>query len=375
MPLNQTILLAVTGMSPAVLTETVWALAQERPPMVPDRVVAVAAQKAKRLLADLEKSFPGRVATFEATLAARLMVNLAGGVVENAGMAMDRCFGMPLLPGSAVKGLARSQALADISAADGADKAKLLRNAMALFGYGAHDVRGDFAVAGGGPEARRVAQALGGDDFRGCASFLPAYPTTKAPLVVEMVNPHYPEYYSGKRPKAKDNESPIPNYFPAVEAGATFGFAVWLNRLPNLPDLEAGALLRQAREWLERAVTIKGAGAKTGAGYGWFELGRPSGVPASVPVPPAQAPQLSPGDACISRWRDKLATKDNFPVALPEILALTEVEELRRVFEAVVPELERKRNRKTSPYWQAFTSGRHGETGKAILNRLAFKLI
>jgi len=37
----QTILLAVTGMSPAVLTETIWALAHEVIPIIPDRVVIV----------------------------------------------------------------------------------------------------------------------------------------------------------------------------------------------------------------------------------------------------------------------------------------------------------------------------------------------
>src|ERR1039458_8074460 len=36
-----TILLAVTGMSPAVLTATVWALAQEKEPVIPDRVVVI----------------------------------------------------------------------------------------------------------------------------------------------------------------------------------------------------------------------------------------------------------------------------------------------------------------------------------------------
>ena len=36
-----TILLAVTGMSPAILTETVWALAHEKPAIIPERVVAV----------------------------------------------------------------------------------------------------------------------------------------------------------------------------------------------------------------------------------------------------------------------------------------------------------------------------------------------
>ena len=61
MPLNQTILLAVTGMSPAVLTETVWALAQERPPMVPDRVVVVTTLPGKaRLEAELLQPVPER---------------------------------------------------------------------------------------------------------------------------------------------------------------------------------------------------------------------------------------------------------------------------------------------------------------------------
>jgi CRISPR-associated protein (TIGR02584 family) len=40
-PPSGTILFAVTGMSPAVITETVWALARETPPVIPDRVVVV----------------------------------------------------------------------------------------------------------------------------------------------------------------------------------------------------------------------------------------------------------------------------------------------------------------------------------------------
>ena len=40
-PQPSTILLAVTGMSPAILTETVWALAQEKEPVIPDRVVVI----------------------------------------------------------------------------------------------------------------------------------------------------------------------------------------------------------------------------------------------------------------------------------------------------------------------------------------------
>jgi len=46
-----------------------------------------------------------------AQLQSRLMVNMAGGVMENAGLCLDR-FGLPYIPGSAVKGCARRAALA-----------------------------------------------------------------------------------------------------------------------------------------------------------------------------------------------------------------------------------------------------------------------
>ncbi len=340
-----------------------------------------ATTNATRFLADLDKAYSGRVVTFEATLGARLMVNMAGGVIENAGIALDRCFGLPFIPGSAVKGIARAQALWEIHAAKAEDKSRMLRLAMLLFGYGSNDIKGDFAWAGGASEARAVAAEIGSTDFKGGACFLPAYPTTPPTLVVDMVNPHYPEYYRGKRQRATDDESPIPNYFPAVEAGSSFGFAVLLNRVTQLNGITPEDLLRQAKEWLQHAVTRKGVGAKTAAGYGWFEIGRkqPAAAPGGAcsgpaPAAPAATP-ASPADALIAKWRGKLTTSGNFPAALPELAALTDDAELKRVFEAVIPENERRRNRKNSPYWQSFTSGRHGEAGKKILARVGFKLV
>ena len=85
-------------------------------------LVKVGNENAARFLADVGQSFQGHVVTFEATLGSRMMVNLAGGVVENAGIALDRCFGLPLIPGSAVKGISRVQALWDIHEAKGDEK-------------------------------------------------------------------------------------------------------------------------------------------------------------------------------------------------------------------------------------------------------------
>lgn len=47
-PQPETILLAVTGMSSAILTETVWALAQENPPVLPDSVVVLTTSVGKK---------------------------------------------------------------------------------------------------------------------------------------------------------------------------------------------------------------------------------------------------------------------------------------------------------------------------------------
>ena len=44
------VLLAVTGMSPAVLTETIWALAQEVPPVLPSQVIVVTTSEGRREL-------------------------------------------------------------------------------------------------------------------------------------------------------------------------------------------------------------------------------------------------------------------------------------------------------------------------------------
>lgn len=242
-------------------------------------LVRSANDNARRMLKELQQAHPDRVITFEATLGGRLLVNMAGGVIENAGICLDRCFGLPFIPGSAVKGIARSQALWEIKNATNGIRQQLLTQAMPIFGYGKTDLsgNGDWAWAAGEEAARAVAASLKTDEFKGCACFLPAYPTTAPELVADMVNPHYSQYYRGKHPRATDDENPVPNYFPAVEAGSAFGFAVLLNRVPDGHNIQQ--MLDAARGWIERAITEKGAGAKTAAGYGWFQLGAPKATP------------------------------------------------------------------------------------------------
>ena len=47
---NRTILVAGMGTSPAVLTETVWALAHQAQPVVPDEIVVITTKSGKDAL-------------------------------------------------------------------------------------------------------------------------------------------------------------------------------------------------------------------------------------------------------------------------------------------------------------------------------------
>ena len=333
--------------------------------------------KSNTLKNEIISTYGDSAASFSAKLGARMMINMAGGVIENAGISLDRLFGLPFIPGSAVKGIARQEALWDIHTADASAKEVLLKNALLAFGYGAHDITGDFAWAAGRELASQESRKIDADELKGCIAFFPAYPSTNPKVVVDMVNPHYPRYYSGQALTAEDTESPIPNYFPAVESGAEFLFSIVALR--EIADVSTDDLLNQAVTWLKNAISRRGLGAKTAAGYGWFQtsLSPQNGTTSSLSAPTGPSPLLEPADELIAKWANKLNTSGNFPVALPEIVALADDVVLKKVFEAVIPENERRKlthnpKWKNQPYWQSFLNGRHTESARKILTRLGY---
>jgi CRISPR/Cas system CMR subunit Cmr6 (Cas7 group RAMP superfamily) len=242
-----------------------------------------------------------------AQLQGRLMVNMAGGVMENAGLCLDR-FGMPYIPGSAVKGCARRMAIQELLEAREAAKpanelAQLLASIALAFGWGEEDwsdqkkdgrFKSDFAYAVSGglwlDILRECGQLLLGKETEsakdfghvaGRISFLPAHVvdikmgkaeglSTDVPalgkLELDVVTCHHGDYYKSENPNAiaTDTEDPVPVFFPAVAAGHIFAFA--LRPLRGADDL----LVARARTWLASGLASFGIGAKTAAGYGWF---------------------------------------------------------------------------------------------------------
>ena len=321
-----------------------------------------------------------------------MLVNLAGGVIENAGISLDRCFGLPFIPGSAVKGLTRSQALREIHDAGESAKAPLLRRAMLLFGYGQHDLKGDFAWAATAEVAQTTAAEIGALEYKGCACFLPAYPTNEATIVVDMLNPHYPQYYAGNEPHALDIDNPVPNYFPAVEIGSRFGFAVLLNRVPNIGAVTGKELLDQAKQWLERVITRRGVGAKTAAGYGWFRS-KTTDAAAKVPVhsdlfaPSEDTPEAvsmarqalganlpDEGQTVYLKWCNQTINGMTMP-ALTRDLDKLSPEAALAVLEVLLPEAAKLNRSRQQSFWADFTNPGKNPKGAMLLDKLGVILV
>ncbi len=204
-------------------------------------------------------------------------------------------YGFPILPGSSVKGVARARAL--IAIADWVNDPNLSLRQLdeTLSADGETDSKERKLYEewrkGQPEEVQKLA-----DDFRaifgttaaaGRVVFLDAIPATKPTLELDIMNPHYPKYYSGEEPPT-DWQSPVPVYFLTVASGTEFRFAVgWRGPL----DAEGQRLRDLAKEWLVAGLTELGAGAKTSAGYGYFQ----------PPPQPAQPVTTAPTVATASR--------------------------------------------------------------------------
>ena len=114
------------------------------------------------------------------------------------------------------------------------------------------------------------------------------------------------ELYGSKPPYIPTSVSSVPkNFFPAVEKGAEFRFAIAPTARATEEDMAF------AEKALVSAITLHGVGAKTAAGYGWFEYDA------------TDYAALEPDAAKLEEWEAALpsATKQKKEfVKLPEIV-------------------------------------------------------
>jgi CRISPR-associated protein Cmr6 len=231
----------------------------------------------------------------------RLVVGLGDRGALEMGFTFHRIYGFPIIPGSAVKGLARAAALCEIAEAEGVSsssvqeagertkrkrKTPLEKLEVALL---ARDERvtdltvrrkmqGDEAEAlqalrEEAPEMDwgahqsligRFRAVFGTLHAAGQSIFLDGVPAEPPTLKPDVMNVHYAEYYRGPKPPTDYlNPNPIP--FLTVAGESPFLFAVGWRGVRNEGAHAA------AEGWLKKGLSELGVGAKTAAGYGYFK--------------------------------------------------------------------------------------------------------
>jgi len=165
----------------------------------------------------------------------RLVVGLGASHFHETSMTFHHIYGIPYIPGSAVKGITRHWVI------------------LSKFHNNEEEALND--------KGEKFPKIFGTQKEQGKVIFMDAYPVEKFKLVLDIMNPHYPDYYSRGEPPA-DWQTPNPIQFLTVEKGI---FKFYLLSKDS-------KLLTQASDWLKEALEMFGIGAKTSLGYGVFEV-------------------------------------------------------------------------------------------------------
>lgn len=167
----------------------------------------------------------------------RLAIGLGNPNAAEIGFALDHATGLPVIPGSSLKGLARAGA-------------RLLDEEAAAF-----EVLGSPSS----PDAREAGRS-------GTVILLDALPETWPPpgggFEIDVVTRHHDPGKLAEQKTPLDTDEPSPVHFLVVTAGVRFVIRL----LPRRPGSSGD--VATAWRWLERAGSLLGAGGKTAVGYG-----------------------------------------------------------------------------------------------------------
>lgn len=174
-------------------------------------------------------------------------------VLENVGIYCDRSTGLPVIPGSGIKGVLSTWATWEANQNDdlsfpAPDKWIVQRK----------DYMSDYG--------RRIfgCDSSAGSEHAGDLIFVGAYPKNLPVLGLDLVNPHHDEIGNVKIRLT-------PSAFLCIQPGTQWEFVFYAR--PGTTD--AVTLLDTTERWLRECLEQLGLGAKTAAGYGRFSVSSP----------------------------------------------------------------------------------------------------
>jgi len=217
-----------------------------------------------------KNNLPCPETSFMAELASSLAIGLGNESPIEVGLTVHHTYGMPIIPGSAIKGLCR-------------------RGATQLKQQNQITDEQFFVIFGSTKEN-------GGKDSAGYVTFYDALYDPDSvegkPFHRDVITVHHQEYYGSKgQSPPTDFDDPTPVPFLVVKKGARFFFAV------HAPSKEWGDFTMKLLKW---SLANLGVGGKTNAGYGYFKAEGQTGT-----TPPAQGTAAQQQTVPIARATQK----------------------------------------------------------------------
>ncbi len=184
--------------------------------------------------------------TFELKTQTRLVVGLGSGSVLETSIKLHHIYGVPYIPASAIKGVLRAYRIWELADWD-KDKFKEIEKRI------------DENKPNSDKE-KKIIKIFGNQQQKGKLIILDAYPTDFEGFDIDIMNPHFPDYYDKDKAPA-DWQNPNPITFLVIPKGTTFKFFF---KNVNVYD---GYLEKNLKEAFENI----GIGGKTSLGYGILE--------------------------------------------------------------------------------------------------------
>ncbi|MBE3560239.1 MAG: type III-B CRISPR module RAMP protein Cmr6 [Ktedonobacteraceae bacterium] len=221
-----------------------------------------------------------KATTFQAELDWRMVVGLGGETVLETDITLHHLYGIPYIPGSALKGLTRAYVA-------GEEKAYFIPS-----GKSESERKPSLKEETDHEDLQRI---FGSQKQAGTVIFFDALPLNgKATFALDIMNPHYPDYYrslSSSTPEAPTNDqspNPIP-FLTVTDTVFTFALAP-----RNSASQQHKNDVQLVTGWLRQALQDYGIGGKTSAGYGYFQhSGELSGTSSSAQASPASPTENS----------------------------------------------------------------------------------
>lgn len=190
---------------------------------------------------------------FKAKLKTPLITGIGESHPHEVSMVFDHNMGIPYIPASGIKGIVRFAHTLGLLFDIPEEEKKKDKEGKLYF----DDEK----------EWTQIPRLFGTQAQRGSVVFLDAYPENVPDLHIDIMNPHYGDYYSDDKNKTPpaDYLNPNPIKFLTVAKDTAFIFRA-------LVDKEYSELVDKVKNAFKKALTEEGVGAKTAVGYGLFEI-------------------------------------------------------------------------------------------------------